>query len=474
MATIKNNSIDADGLGVDPISKAARTSLWEDGGDRLSKADGTFANNVTDEALLICSVNDGNIRHIRSDRLGNIGIASNTSLFSDSFEGGSLATNRWTFVQSTMTVTQTAAAGIRLNSANITTANTGCFVRTLRTFRKMQRAPLHAKARVSVTSETGSVSEFGFGEFTTFNGANTNGAYFQYTSGGAIQGVLTFNGVDLTTAPITSLSGSNFYTWDIILDDNSVQFFVQDTQTGQVISERTIFLPTTQAKLWSSTRLFFFARTYNTASGPSVAPSVILSSLDILTTDLNPEISIGEALAAEGYGAHIQPATFAPTVNWTNSAAPTNATLSNTAAGYTTLGGWFSFAAVAGATTDYALFGFQVPSPYSFLCTDVSIESFVAGAAVAGTSTTLVWALGINQPALTLATTGIYRVPLGVQSFDVGTAIGKTTNRIAEAFRVPLVTNPGRFMTVILRMPVATATPSQLVQGLVTIKGYFQ
>jgi len=48
--------------------------------------------------------------------------------------------------------------------------------------------------------------------------------------------------------------------------------------------------------------------------------------------------------------------------NYANSAAPASATLSNTAAGYTTLGGQFQFAAVAGAETDYALFAYTVPA----------------------------------------------------------------------------------------------------------------
>lgn len=54
-------------------------------------------------------------------------------------------------------------------------------------------------------------------------------------------------------------------------------------------------------------------------------------------------------------------ATAGSTANYANTAAPASATLSNTAAGYTTLGGQFQFAAVAGET-DYALFAFLVPA----------------------------------------------------------------------------------------------------------------
>ncbi len=37
-----------------------------------------------------------------------------------------------------------------------------------------------------------------------------------------------------------------------------------------------------------------------------------------------------------------------------------------------------------------------------------------------------------------------------------------------------MVTNPGRFLVVMLRVPVGTATASQIVQGMVTLKGYFE
>lgn len=467
------HSTAADGLAVDTGSKAARASLWEAGGNRLTKVSGAAAA-PGQEGLIISGVNDGNIRHLRTDRIGSLALASNTVLFTEPFEGTSLPSNRWLFVQSTMTNVQTAASGQQLNGGLITTINTGCFIRTLRTFSRLQRAPLHFKCRAKIASVTNSVGELGFGDVNTFNGPNTNGAYFQYTSGGVLQGVLTFNGVDVTTTPITGLVQTNFYTWDIIIDDDSITYIIQDTSTGQIVAERVLYLSATQARLWTSTRLFVFARLYNTASIPATAPMMVISSVDVVMLDATVALPWKEVLASNGHGVQVSPTGWTQTANWTNSTAPVNAVLSNTTPGYTTIGGNFSFAAVAGAVTDYVLFGFSIPSPYSFVCTGVDIETFNTGAAVATTATVLMWALGIDQSAVSLATAGIIRVPLGIQDLQVGAAIGARCVRISQNFDVPLVTNFGRSMTLILRMPIGTATGSQVIQGLVNIRGYYQ
>jgi hypothetical protein len=249
---------------------------------------------------------------------------------------------------------------------------------------------------------------------------------------------------------------------------------VQDTSTGLIIAERSIKMPVTQAKLFAATHLFAFYRLYNTASAPASAPQLIVSAVDVVQLDTMTSKPWKEQMAESGYGAPYQPVTMAQAAQWANSAAPASATLSNTAAGYATLGGLFQFAAVAGANTDYALFGFQAPSPYAFVLDGIDIETWNTGAAVGTSPTLLVWALGVDQSAVSLATAGIARAGLGAQSFPVGAAIGAKAERISQTFDTPLVTNPGRFLTVILRMPVGTATASEVFQGLVNLRGRWE
>jgi hypothetical protein len=157
-----------------------------------------------------------------------------------------------------------------------------------------------------------------------------------------------------------------------------------------------------------------------------------------------------------------------------NSAEPASAVLGNTAAGYSTLGGKFQFAAVAGAATDYALFGFQMPSPANLIITGVDIEAWNIGAAVATTPTLLNWALAVGSTAVSLATATVTRVGLGAQDFPVGAAIGARAQRLSKSFSTPLHCPAGRFVHTILRMPVGSATPSQIIAGMVNFEGYFE
>jgi hypothetical protein len=193
---------------------------------------------------------------------------------------------------------------------------------------------------------------------------------------------------------------------------------------------------------------------------------------------LHNPVSILEAMIP----AYRDPATLegVQTGTGSNSAAPATATLSNTAAGYTTLGGQWKFAAAGGAETDYALFAYQVPANQRLWVNGISISSFNTGAAVATTVSTLEWSLGLNSTAVSLATTdaapvfGPRRIALGAQSFPVGAAIGATATDVSRYFENALRIDAGRFFHVILKCPVGTATGSQIIRGDCTIDGYFE
>jgi hypothetical protein len=186
-------------------------------------------------------------------------------------------------------------------------------------------------------------------------------------------------------------------------------------------------------------------------------------------------------MSSLGRGCYQSPVTtFAQTQNFTNSTAPTNATLANTTAGYTTLGGKFSFAAPAGAATDFALFGFQVPAGFQLFVTRVDINTINTGAAVATTATILDWGIGLNSSSVSLATTdgpGTWaprRRSMGLQGWIVGAAIGVAAPELTNTYDPPLVVDSGRYFHVIVCVPVGTATASQVVRGSASIHGYFE
>lgn len=165
--------------------------------------------------------------------------------------------------------------------------------------------------------------------------------------------------------------------------------------------------------------------------------------------------------------------------NHANSASPSSASLSNSAAGYTTLGGKYQFATVSGAATDYALFAYLVPATHNLNISGIAISAVNTGAAVATTASILDWSIGFDGTAVDLSTTdsgSVYatrRIPIGTQSFIVGAAIGAVAPDIVRYFDNPLPIRAGRYLHVILQLPVGTATTSQVIRGDVFLDGFF-
>ena len=290
-----------------------------------------------------------------------------------------------------------------------------------------------------------------------------------------LQPVLTFNSIDQAGTDIASLlSAANYYTFDVICDDDSATFTCQDSSTGLLISRQTITVPITGQRLFSSSQSPVIARLYNTGSAPATAPQMFLTDFIALQLDMLTNKPYSDVMSSIARSSWESPFTGAQLATWSNSAEPASATLSNTAAGYTTLGGKFQFAAVAGAVTDYALFGFQIPAPANLMITGIDIDTWNTVVAVATTPTLLVWALGFGSTAVSLASASIVRVPIGAQSFPVGEAAGAVAQRITKQFRTPISIGSARFVQVILRMPVGTATATEVFAGLVNIEGYFE
>lgn len=174
------------------------------------------------------------------------------------------------------------------------------------------------------------------------------------------------------------------------------------------------------------------------------------------------------------FPAAINPSDGSQTANHANSTSPSSASLANTTAGYSTLGGRWQFAAVAGAATDYCLFAFQVPTGYRLFIHGVRITTTNTGAAVATTAHIFDWSLGLKSTAVSLATSSLRRITLGTQGLVVGSAIGATAPEINRVFETDLVAEPDEYVHIILQMPVATNTGSQVIRGDVEIDGFFE
>lgn len=171
---------------------------------------------------------------------------------------------------------------------------------------------------------------------------------------------------------------------------------------------------------------------------------------------------------------YLLPADGTQTPNHANSTSPSSASLSNTVAGYTTCGGRYQFAAPAGAATDFALFGYQMPATHRGIITGVDISAVNTGATVATNPTILDWFMQINGDNVSLADADARRLPLGMQGFIVGALAGTVAQEIRRSFHTPLIIEPSRFLHVGVQVPVGTATGSQVIRGDVHLNGYFE
>lgn len=489
MGVTVKSGVSSDVATVGATSKGLYAELKDSQGNDIAKQQREQIP-TTQEALMIAGKNDEIAVMMRVDRKGNQLMGNYVPELIENFEGATVNVQKWSPASTTFVPTQTTLGGYSFNSTTLTTLSAVSILQSQRLFYKLPRVPMQLKTRLRHSMVSGAIADFGWGVPATTTLIVPNGVCFRLTNSGQLQGVMTVNSVEIAIANIVSMVASNgnsvggnlnmsnayytsnYFVYDIIIDDDNAVFTVQDTLTGEIIGKLSLPVPNNQIKMWGATALPVYYRLFNNTA-PASAPVFILTELQALSLDwrLTPDMS--QAAGNLGLSAGRNPFTGAQLENHTNSTAPTSATLSNTAAGYTTLGGRFQFAAVAGAVTDFALFGFQVPAGSKFLCEGIHIETYNTVVAVATTATVLEWSMGFNSSAVSLATANIIRRQVGVQTFPVGAAVGATATPIDVTFQTPEVVESGRFLHVILNVPIGTATATEVFRGVVMIKGRF-
>jgi hypothetical protein len=467
---------------VDSVSLASRVTLYDKQGNRVSKKHREGITTSSQEALLIAGKNDDIATLIRTDRKGNILTGNYIPEIIENFEGATTNVQKWSSTATTFVLAQSTIGGLNLNSTSLATINAVSILQSQRLIYKYPRVPIQYKQRVRVNIATNSVFDMGFGVPTSTTLIVPNGCAVRCVNG-LWTAVITYNGLEIAITNIvgvdgvtqlsTSATNSEYYVIDIIIDDDNLVVTIQDTNLGTMVGKCSLPIPLSALKMWGATALPIYTRVYNTGSAPATAPNVIITELQVLTLDMNNNMDASQIAGNLGLTAGRNPFTGSQLENHTNSTAPVSATLSNTAAGYTTLGGKWQFAAVGGGVTDYILFGFQVPAGSKFLCEGIRIDTRNTGVAVATTPTTLEWSMGFNSSAVSLATANIIRRQLGHQSFAVGAAVESIATPLDIDFKTPEITESGRFVQVILNLPVGTATASQIIRGTCTVKGRF-
>lgn len=412
-------------------------------------------------------------------------VGEDVIVLQDVFIGAAINTALWFQNATTMTIT-VASGFLNLNAGAAVAINNVARVQSYRTLPVYHTFPTYFEflavyQTVNPTPPANNVTEMGVG-FASGVAAPTDGAFFRWTTTGVFEAVISYGGVETSSVALTPPSIGIVHHYIVSVTTNKGEFWIDGVLVAS-LDGTAAGAPTTT----SSVNLPVLMRTYNSGV-PAAAVILKVAEVSCSFGDQGPSRPWEVCMVGQGQSA-IQGqtgGTMGSTSNNTNSAAPAAATLSNVAAGYATLGGQFTFVSVAGAETDYALFAFLIPAGTSTLAgknlyiTGVRISSFVAGAAVATTATVLQWTLGVGCTGVSLATAEAAggksprRLNLGVQSFPVGAAIGADAVDISRTFSSPQFVEQGTYVHIILKMPIATATASQSIRGVVSIEGFFE
>jgi len=408
---------------------------------------------------------------------------SDKLVFNDSFTGTTLNNSNWLAYTSAATIAVTGGF-LDLNSS----ANTGALavgmVTSQASFPVRGNSTIGFQCNLKHTNKTMADKTMEVGLFlaTTF-AAPTDGVGFRWTSTGTLVGFLNNGGTEVTTAAITPKADAEVHQYRIVLSDKQAEFYIDDVLVATPLANGLA-----ANHIIKGMGLPICLR-YNNVGVPAAAADLYVSDTQVFIFDA--DISYVPALmAVQSGGMALNPQngmTVAPLMNYANSAAPGSATLSNIAAGYTTLGGQWRFAAVSGAETDYALFGFLVPAVSTttagkrLYITDCSIDSINTVVAVATTATVFQWSLAVGSTGVSLATTDSDtgkrpRIAcLGLQSFAIGAAVGaQAANSIVRNFTTPLVANPGEYVHIILKIILGTNTATEIWRGTCYIGGYWE
>jgi hypothetical protein len=408
-------------------------------------------------------------------------------LWQDTFSHAVLNNAKYIGVTSTMTITL-ANGFLNLNAGNAVASTNVARVQTFKSFSLFNTYPLYfdIKAKFSNPLQANSVIEFGLG-LASGVAAPTDGVFFR-ASGGQLNAVINNNGAEVVIPNIHVPIANIVYHYAITIGQDKCTFWVNDT----ILT--TLPTPVGLGSPCQSNSLPLLLRNYNSGA-VSTAVQLNIAQLGISLGDMDSGKEWSTTMVTNGQSSISTPdgsaavAAGTQTANIVNITGPVSASLSNTTAGYATLGGQFQFAALGGAETDYALFAYLNPAATAaipgktLVVTGVKIDTYVAVVPIATTATVLQWTIGVGGTAVTLLTTdsvtagtrAARRVGLGIQSMVTGTTVGTVASPSIDAkFTAPLMVEAGTYLHIILKMPISTATATQIIRGLVSINGYWE
>lgn len=408
-------------------------------------------------------------------------VAQDVVLDTETFNYTAQNTGKHQYRNTTMTQSWTTG-GIVTNNGNITTTTTGVEFNTYAEFPLLGAMTLYAEWEMSfseVNSPANTIVEVGLGRYATSNPyAPTDGIYFLANSGGYSL-VINHNGSLTTTAVTFTPTANRVYQFIITVSEREVELWIDDVLYAQVDT------PVARGQPYMSATLPFGWRHVISGGAAGSAYSVTIRDYNITVSGFQAADGLGN-IGNRTFGSYqgLSGGTMGTLASYANSADPTAAAaLSNTAALVTGLGGQFRFNAAATAVTDGIVVSYQVPAGTANVqgkrlrVNGIKISCANLGAAVATTATTLAWSLAFGHTSVSLATAEAAaakaprRIPLGLQTWPVGAAVGATPTNgdLTFSFNNPVYVNSGEFVAVVAKFIVGTATASQVIWGHATL-----
>ncbi len=423
-------------------------------------------------------------------------VGMDTLLFSDTFNASAQNTSVWSYTFNTMTAAQPGAGTVNFGTVQGTTSAHGAFMRTFQHFPLFGTYPLAVEFHAGMFTAalvTNEVWLMGQGLPTGATTPPTDGVWFSLTSAGLI-GVVSYSASQTQTgvlASIGSLTLGDLDKYTFVAGEREVEFWKDD------ILLELLPVPNANGQPFQTTSLPLFLMKYNTGAVSNTntmrVADVNVTLMDALTSrDWPTQLCTLGQMAYQGQNGGTM-GTTALLPNATAATTVTGSALSQTAAIATGLGGQAGIvAAVAGI--DGQVTSFQCPTgsttqtPRNLVIRGIRIDSVNIGAAVATTASILQWSLafgatGGSIPSLAQTESASFatgtskawrRVPLGLQSWIVGAAIGTPAEAIMHKFDCPIVVHPGQWVSAVAKFIVGTATGSQVIWATVTFDAYYE
>lgn len=412
-------------------------------------------------------------------------VGTDTIFLSETFNYAAQDFGKWLHLVSGAG-TNTFGTGFINISPTAVTINIGAMIKSCRTFPILGASSTYYEWTATYTQAHGAnnIMELGIGIPATAIGALGDGVVYRWGADGTLKGFLNYKGTETPTAAITMPAQNTTHKYALVVSQRVVEFWIDDILYAE------LDCPAVFGNVCASAALPTFARCYNAGVAPGYIQVLKVSDCTVSMGDWAMEKPWPHQMAGAGLNAIQGAGGFVSTsgsANMVNGAGPV--TIALTAAGtanYSYLGGQFQFAPIVSGETDYVVFAYLVPAATagltgrSLYITGVAIDTWNTVVPVATTPTLMLWTLGVGSTAVTLATVdgagtkATRRTHLGTQFWPVAAVVGQTATPIVRTFDTPFVVNAGEYMHIILKLPLSTATATELFRGIVGINGYWE